>query len=231
VTMPLVKLVAKGAKHMRSYRNGPELVSASEIAAFVFCPEQYRLEHGLGLEPGNRAALVAGTQHHEQKAVAEQIAGGSIAMGRFLAIVAALCSWCCFGWCGDDRDRLDGSGGGACPDVGPVACAGRARHASAARPGRRQNNFARPGHAHIASSVPDRKAGSPHQSGWHDRSRGMEILIAMHLIPWVGGMNQRDRSLVIVLGVSESSGFQHKLNQPVSPESAAWERLLYGASS
>jgi hypothetical protein len=75
---------------MRSYRKGPELVSASEIAAFVYCPEQWRLEHGLGLEPGNRAALAAGTRHHEQKAVAEQIAGGSIAMGRFLAIVAAL---------------------------------------------------------------------------------------------------------------------------------------------
>jgi hypothetical protein len=75
---------------MRSERIGPELVSASEIAAYVYCPEQWRLEHGLGLEPGNRAALDAGKQHHEHKAVAEQIAGRSIAMGRFLAIVAAL---------------------------------------------------------------------------------------------------------------------------------------------
>jgi hypothetical protein len=75
---------------MRSDRKGPKLVTASEIAAFVYCAEQWRLEHGLGLEAGNRAELDAGTQHHEQKAVAEQIAGGSIAMGRFLTIVAAL---------------------------------------------------------------------------------------------------------------------------------------------
>ena len=75
---------------MRGYRKRPELVTAIEIAAFVYCPEQWRLEHGLGLEPGNRAALDAGTHHHEQKTVAEQIAGGSIAMARLLAIVAGL---------------------------------------------------------------------------------------------------------------------------------------------
>jgi hypothetical protein len=34
--------------------------------------------------------LDAGAHHHEQKAVAEQIAGGSIELGRFLAILAAL---------------------------------------------------------------------------------------------------------------------------------------------
>ena len=34
-----------------------------------FCPEQWRLEYGLGLEPGNRAALDAGDRHHAQKAV------------------------------------------------------------------------------------------------------------------------------------------------------------------
>ena len=38
----------------RGGRQGPEhdLVTASEIAAFVYCREQWRLEHGLGLEPG-----------------------------------------------------------------------------------------------------------------------------------------------------------------------------------
>ena len=34
---------------------------------------------------------------------------------------------------------------------------------------------------------PDRQAGPAHQNGWHDHRRGMEIIIAMHLIPWVGG--------------------------------------------
>ena len=41
-------------------RDGPEMVTASEIASFVYCPEAWRLEHGLGLEPANRAALDAG---------------------------------------------------------------------------------------------------------------------------------------------------------------------------
>lgn len=77
---------------MKLYRKRAEradLVTAAEIACFVYCPEQWRLEHGLGLEAGNRAALDAGVRHHERKAVAEHIAGASIALGRFLAIVAA----------------------------------------------------------------------------------------------------------------------------------------------
>ena len=76
--------------HRQGAGNGPELVTASEIAAFVYCPEQWRLEHGLGLKPGNRAAMDAGTRHHERKAVAERIAGGSITLGWFLAVLAAV---------------------------------------------------------------------------------------------------------------------------------------------
>ena len=68
----------------------PEMVTASEIAAFVYCPEAWRLEHGLGLEPGNRAALGAGTRHHERKAVAERIAGGFVGIGRLVAVVAVV---------------------------------------------------------------------------------------------------------------------------------------------
>jgi len=60
---------------MQGYRerkgSDSDLVSASEIAAFVYCQEQWRLQDGLGLEPGNRAAMDAGTQHHERKATAE----------------------------------------------------------------------------------------------------------------------------------------------------------------
>ncbi|MGO9466337.1 MAG: hypothetical protein ACLQVF_19525 [Isosphaeraceae bacterium] len=67
-----------------------DLVTASEIGEFVYCKEAWRLRHGLGLEPGNRAAMDAGTQRHEQKAAAEQIAGGSIMLGRFLAVLAAV---------------------------------------------------------------------------------------------------------------------------------------------
>ena len=68
----------------------PGMISATEIAAFVYCPEQWRLEHGLGLEPENRTALDAGTRHHARKAMAEWVSGGSIAPGRLLVTVALL---------------------------------------------------------------------------------------------------------------------------------------------
>jgi hypothetical protein len=74
---------------MRVYRKrerAADMVTASEIAAFVYCPEQWRLQYGLGLKPGNRAALDTGTRHHERKAVAEQIAGGSITLGRLMDV-------------------------------------------------------------------------------------------------------------------------------------------------
>src|SRR4051794_2417013 len=48
------------------------LVTASEIAAFAYCPEQWRLQYGLGLRAENQAALGAGTRHHERKALAER---------------------------------------------------------------------------------------------------------------------------------------------------------------
>ena len=67
-----------------------DLITAEEMACWVYCPEQWRLQHGLGLEPENRAALAAGTRHHARKAVAERVAGGSIALGRFLIALAAL---------------------------------------------------------------------------------------------------------------------------------------------
>jgi PD-(D/E)XK nuclease superfamily len=66
------------------------MISASEISAFAYCPEQWRLEYGLGLEPENQAALDAGTRHHARKAVAEWIAGVAIAMGRILAVLGAV---------------------------------------------------------------------------------------------------------------------------------------------
>jgi len=56
------------------------MVTASEIAAFVYCPEAWRLEHRLGLEAGNRAAMAA----------AELVAGGFIGIGRLVAVLAVL---------------------------------------------------------------------------------------------------------------------------------------------
>src|SRR5262245_60971991 len=45
----------RGMRRVESSGAGArELVTASEVAAFVYCPEEWRLEYGLGLEPENR---------------------------------------------------------------------------------------------------------------------------------------------------------------------------------
>lgn len=74
----------------RACRNAEGLISAEEMACFAYCPEQWRLRYGLGLPPANRVVLDAGTRHHERKAVAERIAGGSISLGKALVLAAAL---------------------------------------------------------------------------------------------------------------------------------------------
>ncbi len=66
-----------------------ELVAASEIAAFVYCQESWRLSE-LGLEPGNREALDAGDRHHAMKSLAERIAGALLGLGRLLVLAAVL---------------------------------------------------------------------------------------------------------------------------------------------
>lgn len=77
-------------REKKSSRAVNDVVTAKEIACWVYCPEQWRLQHGLGLKPANRAELAAGNRHHARKAVAERVAGGSITLGRFLAAVAAV---------------------------------------------------------------------------------------------------------------------------------------------
>jgi hypothetical protein len=68
----------------------PGMVTASEITAFAYCPEQFRLQYGMGLEPENRADLDVGNRHHARKAVAEWLAGVAIALGRVLAVLGAV---------------------------------------------------------------------------------------------------------------------------------------------
>jgi hypothetical protein len=60
-------------RHYRRRRREDDFITAAELACFAYCPEQWRLEYGLGLPPANRAALDAGTRHHEWKAVAERV--------------------------------------------------------------------------------------------------------------------------------------------------------------
>ena len=69
---------------------GGKLITATEIACWAYCPEQWRLQHGLKLVPANRAALDAGTRHHWWKAIAERIAGMAIGIGRALIVIAVL---------------------------------------------------------------------------------------------------------------------------------------------
>jgi hypothetical protein len=66
---------------------GMILVAAAEIACYAYCPEQWRLEYGLRLEAATDAGLNADTRHHERKAAAERIVGGSVGMRRLLIAV------------------------------------------------------------------------------------------------------------------------------------------------
>jgi hypothetical protein len=72
----------------------PETVTASEIADFVYCPEAWRLAQ-IGHQSSNQAVREAGTANQTQKATAETVAGGSIAFGRILIVIAllALAAW------------------------------------------------------------------------------------------------------------------------------------------
>lgn len=73
-----------------------EIVTAAEIAEFVYCPEAWRLAR-TGHESANRLAREAGDRHHHRKAAAEKVAGGAVALSRIL-IVVALLAMALLGW-------------------------------------------------------------------------------------------------------------------------------------
>ena len=66
-----------------------DIVTASEIAEWVYCPESWRLAR-TGHESANQLAREAGDRHHSRKATVERVAGGSVALGRVLILVAIL---------------------------------------------------------------------------------------------------------------------------------------------
>ncbi len=73
-----------------------DVVTAHEIGTFAFCPEQWRLEYGLGLEPENRPALRSGHAHHARKRTAERAAGHLLRIGQtviLVALIALLVLW------------------------------------------------------------------------------------------------------------------------------------------
>jgi hypothetical protein len=53
-------------------RNSPDIVTVSEIADFVFCPEAWRLRQ-VGVPSANRPEQDAGIVHHTHKATAERM--------------------------------------------------------------------------------------------------------------------------------------------------------------
>jgi hypothetical protein len=74
-------------------RSGAEIVTAAEIAAWVYCPEQWCLVYGMGHEPGSRQARRAGTRPHEKNVAAERapgcamaVASGAAAAGLLIAL-------------------------------------------------------------------------------------------------------------------------------------------------
>lgn len=73
-----------------------DVVTASEIAEFVFCGEAWRLAR-TGHESANQQAREAGDRYHSRKAAAEKVAGGFVTLGRIL-IVLALLGMALLGW-------------------------------------------------------------------------------------------------------------------------------------
>jgi hypothetical protein len=80
------KLVAQ-----RNFRPpNSEVVSASEIASWVYCPEQWRLHYGLGHEPENVASIDRGERFHESTAAVERSSKRTLRLAGILIVVAAL---------------------------------------------------------------------------------------------------------------------------------------------
>ena len=70
-------------------KRSDDVVSASEIASWAWCPESWRLE-SLGAEPANRAELTRGETHHAKKAAFEERSRSAISLGWCLLLFAAL---------------------------------------------------------------------------------------------------------------------------------------------
>lgn len=71
-----------------THRSG--IVSASEVASWVYCPEQWRLQYGLGHESENIGSLNRGHRFHESTAAVERSSRRVLRLAGILIIVAAL---------------------------------------------------------------------------------------------------------------------------------------------
>ncbi len=70
-------------------RRRDDVVSASEIASWAWCPESWRLQ-SLGAEPSNRAEMARGETFHAQKAAFEERSRSTISLGWWLLALAVL---------------------------------------------------------------------------------------------------------------------------------------------
>jgi hypothetical protein len=76
-------------KIMRNYED-PDLVSASEIASYAFCPEAWRLGSGLDLRPNNEQELSRGERIHEKTAVLERRSQSALRLAFVLLVIGLL---------------------------------------------------------------------------------------------------------------------------------------------
>ncbi len=87
-------------------RQPPETMTASEIAAWVYCPEQWRLT-AIGHQPANQPTLDRGTARHRELASIERRtrntsagsasrrSGCAVAMVQLAAVIGTLTAfWC-----------------------------------------------------------------------------------------------------------------------------------------
>ena len=74
---------------MRKYQD-PDVVSASEIASFAFCPEAWRLGSALRLQPNNEQELARGERIHEKTAAAERRSQSGLRLAFVLLAIGLL---------------------------------------------------------------------------------------------------------------------------------------------
>lgn len=67
-----------------------DFVSASEISTYVYCAEQWRLQHGLGNPSQNTESLERGERHHQKTAIVEETSRAALGLGWLLVLLAVL---------------------------------------------------------------------------------------------------------------------------------------------
>jgi len=70
-------------------KRSDDVVSASEIASWAWCPESWRL-NALGSEPTNRGDIARGELEHRRKATYERFSRRVVALGWLLLLCGGL---------------------------------------------------------------------------------------------------------------------------------------------